>query len=232
MHTFKDVANDRTRRPRRDRAVPSPRDPMGHVTVAGLPVQFVARLTGIPARSINFWTGPARVLKPDYAYHGRGSAKRFSLRNLVQLRVIALLAERGVALASIRALIAQAEHHRGFGEDWFAWPPTGEAHPARGPREFLTCAQPGGWVHWYFPPAGAGAPDSGPGSARGVAATVNGFAAGSAAAGRQAAAPASGLLTRAARRRGCRPRELGPDQGRLGDPTRREAVKVLASGKS
>ena len=148
-HTLR-MPDEKRRRPRRDRAA----SPSGPSATRGLTVQAAARVTGIPARSINFWTGPARVLRPDHEYRGRGSAKRFSPRNLVQLRVIHLLAQRGDPLASMRALMAQAEHSRSFGDDWFGLPAL--TKPARLRAEFLTCAHPGRWRRWDFRPEALG----------------------------------------------------------------------------
>ena len=139
-------------KPRRRRARPSAGDQEPASPEDVFTVREAARVAEIPARSINFWTGFARVLKPDHAYRGRGSAKRFSLRNLVQLRVISRLAERGISLESMRALMAKAEHERSFGEDWFALPAAGPQGPLGSSKEFLTCAQPGEWRRWLFLP--------------------------------------------------------------------------------
>ena len=62
--------------------------------------------------------GYGRLITPEIADAGQGTAKLFSLRNLVQLRVAFLLREAGLAEAETRHLL---KAKRVAGQDW--WDP-------------------------------------------------------------------------------------------------------------
>src|SRR5262245_8091973 len=85
----------------------------------GYTVAEAAKITRVPARSITFWSGPARVFVPEVAHgrRGRGNPKLFSRSDLVRLRVIYWLTQRGIPLATVRALIRRGREPGR--EHWF-----------------------------------------------------------------------------------------------------------------
>lgn len=99
-------------------------------------VREAARLARVPARSVNFWSGPAKVFVPEVAYGGRGSRKLFSERDLVRLRVAYLLTQRWIPLRTVRAAIRQ-----GAIEEWFD-----PCTTTFGPAEVLVCRGSGDWA--------------------------------------------------------------------------------------
>jgi len=98
----------------------------------GFSVKEAARITGVPATSVNFWSGRAKILRPEIAYRGKGSRKLFSARNLVQIRVTYLLTQRWIPLATVRALIKKSY--------WFDL-----QQSAWGPAEILVCRRTSEW---------------------------------------------------------------------------------------
>jgi len=90
----------------------------------GFTVREAARRTGIPPHTVSYYGGKwgregyGRFVKPEIADAGQGTAKRFSRRNLVQLRVAFLLREAGLPEDETRHLFTA----KGAGqEDW--WDP-------------------------------------------------------------------------------------------------------------
>jgi len=98
----------------------------------GFSVKEAARITRVPATSVNFWSGRAKVLQPEIAHRGKGSRKLFSARNLVQIRVTYLLTQRWMPLTTVRALIKRGH--------WFDL-----QQSAWGPVEILVCRQTREW---------------------------------------------------------------------------------------
>ena len=91
---------------------------------AGFTVREAARRTGMPPHRVRYYGGNwgregyGRIITPEIADAGQGTAKLFSLRNLVQLRVAFLLREAGLAEEETRRLFKA----RGVaGQDW--WDP-------------------------------------------------------------------------------------------------------------
>ena len=81
-----------------------------------------ARRTGIPPHTVSYYGGKwgregyGRFVKPEIADAGQGTAKRFSRRNLVQLRAAFLLREAGLPEDETRDLFAA----KGVGaKDWW-----------------------------------------------------------------------------------------------------------------
>ncbi len=97
-------------------------------------VQEAAWRAGVPARSVNFWSGPGKVLVPEINHAGKGSRKLFSERDLVRLRVVHLLAQRWIPLRTIRAAMRPKRL-----EDWFN--PYGDVAPV----ELLVCHDERHW---------------------------------------------------------------------------------------
>ena len=90
----------------------------------GFTVREAARRTGLPPHTVSYYGGKwgregyGRLIKPEIADAGQGTAKRFSRRNLVQLRVAGLLREAGLPEHETRHLFAAKGAGR---EDW--WDP-------------------------------------------------------------------------------------------------------------
>ncbi len=91
---------------------------------AGFTVREAARRTGLPPHTVSYYGGKwgregyGRFIKPEIADAGQGTAKRFSRRNLVQLRVAFLLREAGLSEDETRHLFTAKGAGR---EDW--WDP-------------------------------------------------------------------------------------------------------------
>jgi hypothetical protein len=90
----------------------------------GFTVREAARRTRIPPPTVSYYGGKwgregyGRFIKPEIADAGQGTAKLFSLRNLVQLRVAFLLRQAGLPEDGTRHLFAAKG---AGGEDW--WDP-------------------------------------------------------------------------------------------------------------
>lgn len=104
----------------------------------GFSVKEAAQITRVPPSSVNFWSGRAKVLRPEVAYAGRGSRKLFSERNLVQIRLTHLLTQRWIPLKTIRALMRKVH--------WFS-----PRDHVWGPAEILVCR---GNVDWQLRSSG------------------------------------------------------------------------------
>src|SRR5262249_24225012 len=98
----------------------------------GFSVKEAAGITGVPATSVNFWTGRAKILRPEIAYRGKGSRKLFSAKHRGQMRVMFLLTQGWIRLDTARALIKKSH--------WFAL-----QQPAGGPAEILVCRRTSEW---------------------------------------------------------------------------------------
>jgi DNA-binding transcriptional MerR regulator len=91
---------------------------------AGFTVREAARRTGLPPHTVRYYGGKwgregyGRFITPEIADAGQGTAKRFSRRNLVQLRVAFLLREAGLPEDETRHLFTAKEAGR---KDW--WDP-------------------------------------------------------------------------------------------------------------
>src|SRR5215470_6846519 len=90
----------------------------------GFTVRAAAARTQVPVHRVRYYGGRwgregyGRLITPDIADAGQGSAKLFSRRNLVQLRVAFLLREAGLSEDETRRLFSA----QGMGdEDW--WDP-------------------------------------------------------------------------------------------------------------
>src|SRR5207245_581431 len=90
----------------------------------GFTVREAARRTRMPPHTVRYYGGKwgrdgyGRFITPEIADAGQGTAKLFSLRNLVQLRVAFLLREAGLAEEETRHLF---EAKGVAGQDW--WDP-------------------------------------------------------------------------------------------------------------
>lgn len=91
---------------------------------AGFTVREAARRTGLPPHTVSYYGGKwgregyGRLIKPEIADAAQGTAKRYSRRNLAQLRVAFLLRETGLPEEETRHLFAAT----GAGKkDW--WDP-------------------------------------------------------------------------------------------------------------
>jgi DNA-binding transcriptional MerR regulator len=96
----------------------------------GFTVREAARRTGIPLHTVSYYGGKwgragyGRLIKPELADAGQGTAKVFSVRNLVQLRVAFLLRGTGLPEDETRHLLSA----KGVGgKDW--WDPTHSLGP-------------------------------------------------------------------------------------------------------
>src|SRR5215831_17221907 len=91
---------------------------------AAFTVREAARRTRMAPHTVRYYGGKwgragyGRLIRPEIADAGQGTAKLFSLRNLVQLRVAFLLREAGLAEAETRHLL---KAKRVAGQDW--WDP-------------------------------------------------------------------------------------------------------------
>jgi len=100
----------------------------------GFTVREAAHRTGVPAHRVRYYggrwgrAGYGRLIVPEIADAGQGAAKRFSVRNLVQLRVAFLLREAGLPEEETRHLFTAKG---AGGADW--WNPV---HPL-GPEALL-----------------------------------------------------------------------------------------------
>ena len=90
----------------------------------GFTVREAARRTGLPQHRVSYYGGQwgregyGRLIKPELADAGQGTAKLFSRRNLAQLRVAFLLRAAGLSEEETRHLFAAKEAGK---EDW--WDP-------------------------------------------------------------------------------------------------------------
>jgi DNA-binding transcriptional MerR regulator len=90
----------------------------------GFTVREAARRTGIPPHTVSYYGGKwgrenyGRLIRPEVADAGQGTAKVFSLRNLVQLRVAFLLRGTGLPEDETRHLLSAKG---AGGKDW--WDP-------------------------------------------------------------------------------------------------------------
>jgi DNA-binding transcriptional MerR regulator len=97
----------------------------------GFTVREAARRTGLPPHTVSYYGGKwgregyGRFITPEIADAGQGTAKRFSRRNLVQLRVAFLLREAGLPEDETRHLFTAKEAGK---KDW--WDP--ENPPGQG----------------------------------------------------------------------------------------------------
>lgn len=81
----------------------------------GFTAREAARRTHLPLQTVNYYGGTwgragyGRLITPEIADHGQGRAKRFSLNNLIQLRVAFLLRSAGLPEEETRHLFAAPE---------------------------------------------------------------------------------------------------------------------------
>src|SRR5262249_49291702 len=96
--------------------------PTPRVSEAGFTVREAARRTRMPPQTVRYYGGKwgrdgyGRLVTPEIADAGQGTAKLFSLRNLVQLRVAFLLREAGLAEAETRHVL---KAKGAAGQDWW-----------------------------------------------------------------------------------------------------------------
>ena len=74
-------------------------------------VQEAAKIVGTTERNVRFWSGPAGIVTAEISNPQiQRSPKLFSRRNLLELRIVTVLAQRGIGLDHIRrALTSLAE---------------------------------------------------------------------------------------------------------------------------
>src|SRR6266849_2657079 len=100
----------------------------------GFTVREAAQRTGVPTHTVSYYGGRwgregyGRLIVPEIADAGQGTAKQFSVRNLVQLRVAFLLREAGLPENETRHLFTAKG---AGGADW--WDPA----PPLGPETLL-----------------------------------------------------------------------------------------------
>ena len=118
----------------------------------GFTVREAARRTGMPPHRVSYYGGKwgregyGRFITPEIADAGQGTAKLFSRRNLVQLRVAFLLREAGLSEEETRHLLSA----KGVGgKDW--WDPK---HPLGSDALLLVRGAP----EWSGPSGGSSAP--------------------------------------------------------------------------
>lgn len=73
-----------------------------------------SRLTGVPYRTLDFWAKSNFVSPSIESAAGKGTARAYSFRDLVALRVAKRLRDAGVSLQSLRKAVAYVQHRGGL----------------------------------------------------------------------------------------------------------------------
>jgi DNA-binding transcriptional MerR regulator len=102
-------------------------------------VKDVARITGASEHNVRFWVGKVGIIEPGVANpRVRRAPKMFSTRNLVQLAVVKIMAERGIGLDIIKEAM---RYESPSGLD--VW------DPGSAGVEVFVCVQGRAWYHFY-----------------------------------------------------------------------------------
>src|ERR1041384_2470738 len=74
----------------------------------------VARLSGVPYRTVDYWATTGFIPPSVQAAHGRGQWRGYAFRDLVQLRVAKRLRDAGISLQGLRKINACLQEESGL----------------------------------------------------------------------------------------------------------------------
>jgi len=90
-------------------------DPQEHIVEAGFSGKAAADVVGITYRQLDYWAR-TDLVRPSLAdAKGSGSRRRYSYRNLLELKVIKTLLDAGIKLESVRSAFTYLREN--LGED-------------------------------------------------------------------------------------------------------------------
>jgi DNA-binding transcriptional MerR regulator len=72
----------------------------------------VARLSGVPYRTVDYWASTEFIPPSVQAAHGRGQWRGYSFRDIVQLRVAKRLRDAGISLQGLRKVQQRLQQER------------------------------------------------------------------------------------------------------------------------
>ena len=72
----------------------------------------VARLSGVPYRTVDYWATTGFIPPSVQAAHGRGQWRGYSFRDIIQLRVAKRLRDAGISLQGLRTIKRRLQQER------------------------------------------------------------------------------------------------------------------------
>ena len=72
----------------------------------------VARLSGVPYRTVDYWAATGFIPPSVQAAHGKGQWRGYSFRDIVQLRVAKRLRDAGISLQGLRKVQQRLQQER------------------------------------------------------------------------------------------------------------------------